>query len=109
MRKAEGIRYLTQCADRNGTHWHGGLRYLQEDCPTCGGTNEAGHLKVPCSRYGRTGTECAPIAWRFAYLYAKSIGDPVDLDLLDYAMSLVVNDSDEVSYLIRNYGYRHYR
>lgn len=64
---------------------------------------------VPCSRYGRTSSDCAPVAWRLAYILARETGEEIDQDALDYAMGLVVNDHDDVAYIIRQYGYRHYR
>lgn len=103
MRRKDGIAYLTQCADRQGKHWHGGFEYPAEECRTCDGTNYAGHLRT-FSRYGRNGEECAPVAWRLAYLYARELGTEVDLDALDYAMDLVVNDSESVADMVREYG-----
>src|ERR1700735_1157544 len=108
MKRSEGIKYLTQCADRQGKHWVGGYEYPGDECPTCNGTNEAGWLGTPGSRYGRNSAECAPVAWRLAYVLARECGESVDLDSLDYAMSLVVNDHDDVAYTIRNYGHRMY-
>lgn len=78
-----------------------GIAYLVADAP---------YAAVPCSRYGSTSHECAPVAWRVAYLVAReSSGDPVTYADLDYAMSLVVNDSEDVAYLVRTYGNGHYR
>lgn len=107
MKRSEGIAYLTQCADAQGKHWSGGIEWPADECPTCNGTNDAGHLRTPCTRYGRT-AECAPVAWRLAYLVADAIGEPVDTDGLDHAMSLVVNEHDDVPYMIRTYGHRQY-
>lgn len=67
-----------------------------------------GYLSVPCSRYGSNGDECALVAYRVAYLVARETGDPITRDSLDHTMSLVVNDHEDVSYLVRNYGSRHY-
>jgi hypothetical protein len=108
MKRSEGIRYLTQCADQTGTHWSGGYAYTPEQCPICGGTNDAGHLRT-FSQYGATSAECAPVAWRLAYVWAREAGEPVDEDSLEHAMSLVVNDHDDVAYIIRNYGGGKYR
>ncbi len=108
MDRSEGLQILTQCADSAGRHWSGGLQYDQDDCPTCGGTNDAGHLRC-FSRYGRTSRECAPVAWRLAYITAREIGDDITPENLDYAMSLVVNDHDDVAYMIREYGHGMYR
>ena len=74
-----------------------GIKYL---------TKESG--RVPCSRYGRDSEECAPVAWRVAYLLARETGEPITYDSLDYTMSLVVNDHDDVAYIIRSYGHRDY-
>lgn len=108
MRRAEGIKFLTQCADSNGDHWSGGIRWNAEDCPTCHGTNNAGWLRVPCSRYGHTSADCAAAAWRAAYLVARETGEEVTTDSLDHMMGLVVNDSDDPAYIVRQYGYRHW-
>lgn len=107
MKKSEGIAYLTQCADRQGKHWWSGGEYAQDDCPTCNGSNYAGHLRT-FSRYGRNSAECAPVAWRIAYLFARETGTDVDLDGLDHAMSLVVNDHEDVAHMVREYGDYHY-
>lgn len=72
-----------------------GIAYLTLDGP---------HLACPCSRYGRTSEDCAPVAWRLAYLLARERGERLTFDELDYAMGLVVNDHDDVAYIIRTYG-----
>lgn len=107
MKRAEGIAFLTQCADMTGTHWSDGISWPAEDCPTCHGTNKAGWL-CTFSRYGSTSAECAPVAWRLAYLVARETGTEITRDDLDHAMSLVVNDHDDVAYMVRNYGHGHY-
>lgn len=107
MRRRDGIAYLTQCADRNGDHYWNGHKYPADDCRTCDGTNDAGHLRT-FSHYGRTSAECAPVAWRLAYLIARETGTEITLDDLDHAMRAVVNEHDDVAYVIRNYGYRKY-
>ncbi len=71
--------------------------------------NRDGDLRVPCSRYGRCTSDCAPVAWRLAYLLARETGEAITEDSLDYAMGLVVNDHDDVAYIVRNYGRRQYR
>lgn len=68
-----------------------------------------GNLDVPCSRYGYDTATCAPVAWRLAYIVSTVNGDPITVDGLDHAMSLVVNDHDDVAYVIRKYGHRQYR
>ena len=110
MKRSEGIKYLTQCADRQGRHWYQGIEWTDiQSCPTCHGTNDAGWLRVPCSRYGGTSAECAEVTWRFNYLVTKERGDPVNRDNLDLAMGLVVNDHEDVAYVIRTYGHGMYR
>lgn len=109
MTRADAIRYLTQCADDLGRHWSGGVQWSAEECPTCHGTNDAGSLRVPCSRYGRDSAECAPVAWRVSYLIARETGEPITRATLQADMGLVVNDSDSVAYTVRNYGRGHYR
>lgn len=103
MNRQQAIAYLTQCADDNGTHWHGGHTYSLEDCPTCKGTNDAGWLGVPCSRYGRTSADVAPMAYRHAVIRH---GYSPTRDQLSYSMSLVVNDSDEPEQDLRDYAIR---
>lgn len=109
MKRAEGLKILTRCADATGRHWSGGIAWDADECPTCGGTNDAGWLHVPCSRYGSTSSACAPVAWRLAYVLARETGEDITEADLDYAMGLVVNDSDDVAYTIRNYGGRKYQ
>lgn len=108
MKRSDGIAYLTQCADRQGNHWFGGHKWRAEECPNCEGTNRAPWLKC-FSQYGATSSECAVVAWRLAYLMARETGQEIDLDTLDHAMSMVVNDHDDVAYMVRNYGHGMYR
>jgi hypothetical protein len=82
-----------------------GIAYLTTD-PDTG--EDTGGLYVPCSRYGRNSADCAPVAWRVAHLVARETGEEITTESLDYAMGLVVNDHDDVAYLIRNYGHGHY-
>lgn len=100
MIRAEGEAYLTRCCDEQHKHWSGGVEWSDYECPICEGDNDAGYLRTPCSRYGRTSAECAPVAWDFATAIALMTGDDVDEQLLDHAMSLVVNDSDDVANLL---------
>lgn len=67
-------------------------------------TNEAPSLRVPCSRYGSIAADCAPVAVAVARIMARETGEPMTLADLDHAMSLVVNDHDDVASLIRSYG-----
>ena len=76
-----------------------GIRYLMSN----------GDLRVPCSRYGSWTSDCAPVAWRVAYLVARESGEAVTHERLDHAMGMVVNEHEDVSYLVRTYGNRHYR
>lgn len=104
MTEEEALKFLTQCADSNGDHWSGGIRWSADECPTCHGTNDAGWLGTPGSRYGRNATECAPIAYVVARIVEDATGEGMSEDSLDHAMSLVVNDSDEVARLILEHG-----
>jgi hypothetical protein len=70
------------------------LERLSEDRMALGYLSEDDGA-VPCSRYGRTGSECAPAALAVARYISDETGEPMTRDLLDHAMSLVVNDSDE--------------
>lgn len=70
--------------------------------------NRDGDLAVPCSRYGRSTSECAPIAYRLDFLLARETGGEITEASLDHAMGLVVNDHDDVAYIVRDYGHRHY-
>lgn len=60
------------------------------------------------SRYGSTSQDCAPVAWRLAYLCAREQGEPITFDAIDHAMGLVVNSHDDVSYIINAYGHGNY-
>lgn len=102
MKRNEAIAYLTRCADANGVHWHGGRSYAAQDCPTCKGSNDAGWLRTPCSRYGWTSAHCAPVAYEHARIVAGSFD--VDASALDESMSLVVNDSDTPQNDMRDYA-----
>jgi hypothetical protein len=63
-----------------------------------------GDLLVPCSRYGRCTSDCAPWAWAAASIVADACGEYVTAADLDYAMGLVVNDHDDVESLIVEHG-----
>jgi hypothetical protein len=82
-----------------------GIKFLTTDSKT---GEDTGFLRVPCSRYGSTGYGCAPVAWRLAYLLARETGEEITEESLDHAMGLVVNDHEDVAYIIRQYGYRKY-
>lgn len=59
---------------------------------------------VPCSRYGRDGESCAPIAYAVCEIIAEANGDPITREMLDHVMGLVVNDHDDPETLIREHG-----
>lgn len=63
-----------------------------------------GNLRVPCSRYGHVTSDCAEVAW--AALQAMKTATEVEDEVaeLDHLMGLVVNDHDDIEYLILNYG-----
>jgi hypothetical protein len=108
MNYSEAIEYLTRCADDNGQHWSGGRRYEASECPTCKGTNDAGWLGTPGSRYGHTSAHVAPIVYRAARLQSRMNGDGwyVSRGQLDHLMSLAVNDSEEPEAIIREFAER---
>ena len=72
-------------------------------------TRDGADSHLACfSRYGSRTDECAPVAWRVAFLVARETGEPVTTEDLDHAMGLVVNDHEDVAYMIRQYGNRWY-
>lgn len=86
------VAYLTQCADDNGIHWYQGARWSDvATCPTCGGTNRAGHLWCG-SEHGTYSDECAVVAYEHALMVADASGEPITREGLSHSMSLVVND-----------------
>lgn len=98
MNRNEALAYLTRCADHNGVHWYQGRAWSDvESCPTCHGTNDAGWLACPCSRYGRTSADVAPIAYRHSRITGTDLDD---------SMSLAVNDSDEIEADLRKHAAR---
>lgn len=62
-----------------------------------------GDLSVPCSRYGRSTSDCADVAIRHFHLMTDSGADMTWIGL-EGDMSLVVNDSDGIAYTFANYG-----
>jgi len=66
--------------------------------------NREGNFRVPCSRYGRDTAECARVAYASDVIASSMNGEGMSETSLDYMMGLVVNDSDDVEYLIREYG-----
>lgn len=75
-----------------------GIAYLMRD----------GNLGVRGGRYGSDTAECAPVAWRLAYLHSRETGEPITEDGLEWAMGLVVNSHDDVAYFVNAYGHGHY-
>lgn len=67
--------------------------------------------RVPCSRYGSSSEECAPIAIALAEIIEEANGDEGvwEEESLDDLMGLVVNDHDDVSSLIRKHGTEEHR
>lgn len=65
---------------------------------------DTGDLRVPCSRWGTTGVECAEVAYDLDTLLVELGCDPSTPESLEHAMSLVVNDHDEVAYTFREHG-----
>jgi hypothetical protein len=63
-----------------------------------------GDLGVPCSRYGTRSSDCAEIAWRVAEIIQDATGTETTPESLASDMEMVVNDSDEVAYLLAEYG-----
>lgn len=87
------VRDTVEQLERAPKRWEG-IAYLTLDQP----------YAACFSRYGRTGEECAPVAWRLAYLVAREQGEAITFDDLDWAMGLVVNEHDDVAYMVRTYG-----
>lgn len=92
LTRSQGLAFLVRCADAEGRHWSGGIQYPADACPTCNGTNDAGWLGTPGSRYGRNARDCAPAVWRAALRYRRDTGDPITETLLDRLMARAVND-----------------
>ena len=59
---------------------------------------------TPVSRYGRDGRACAPVAVAVAVILGGETGEPVTRETLEYVMGLVVNDHDDVGYMLKSYG-----
>jgi hypothetical protein len=87
------VRDSVEANERQPTRAEG-IAYLTADNP-----------RAACfSRFGSTSEDCAPVAWRLAFLLAREQGETITFDDLDHAMGLVVNGHDDVSYIIREYG-----
>lgn len=59
---------------------------------------------TPVSRYGRDGKACAPVAVAVAVILGGETGEPVTRETLEYVMGLVVNDHDDIGYMLKSYG-----
>lgn len=63
-----------------------------------------GHLRTPSSRYGYTAEECGWWAVAALSIYEKHYGEPDEAALfLEFIMSQVVNDDEQVIDLISEY------
>ena len=60
--------------------------------------------EVPCSRYGATSADCARVAIAVARILESETGELGSTDSLEHLMSLVVNDHDDIAYMLREYG-----
>ena len=59
------------------------------------------NLDVPASRYGRNASEVAPWAIASVMIYDAHMGEPDDVEAFaEHAMSLVVNDADDVMEMV---------
>jgi hypothetical protein len=63
-----------------------------------------GNLGVPGGRYGSDTRDCAPVAILMAEIMQYHNGEPITYYQLDSDMGLVVNSSDDVAYMIYEYG-----
>jgi hypothetical protein len=63
-----------------------------------------GDLGVPGGRYGSTTSECVPVAIAVAKIMQYHNGEPITYYQLDSDMGLVVNSSDDIAYLLWEYG-----
>lgn len=77
------------------------IRILTHDAET---GEDTGGLYVPCSRWGRNGADCAPVAYDLETIIAEATGNAITAETLDSAMSLVVNDHDDVASLFLAHG-----
>lgn len=83
MDKTEAVRFLTH--DEDGEY--------------------TGDLGVPCSRWGRTGAECAEVAYELHRIYEEANGPADDeRESLDFYMGLVVNDHEDVGSVLYAHG-----
>lgn len=102
--------------ERLQSEYRPAIEYLTTDSDT---GEDTGHLLVPCSRYGRNSSDCAPVAVVAAVIAARVNGEDIGGECcewakarpcyycgeqLNYMMGLTVNDSDDIAYLVREYG-----
>lgn len=60
-----------------------------------------GHLATPCSRYGRDADSCSWYAVALLAIFEAHGAEPEEAEaIIDHAMSLVVNDNDDVAQTI---------
>ena len=84
----EVIASLVKCSDDNGNHWYQGRVWSDpESCPICDGTDNAGYLRCPCSRYGYRASDVAEQVW----VIGKALGWAYSPE---YLMGEMVNDAD---------------
>jgi hypothetical protein len=83
---------------RSLSAWH---RWLTTDQDT---GEHNGYLRVPCSRYGSNGDDCAwwAIAAEVVFIEANGEDDEPE-DALDFLMCLAVNDHASVARNVRDY------
>jgi hypothetical protein len=78
--------------------WH---QWLTTDRET---GDYTGWLRVPCSRYGKNGEECAYWAIAAEVAYVDACGEDDDAEeALNFLMSLAVNDHRDIAYLVHEY------
>ena len=59
---------------------------------------------APASRYGRSAQSWRPVAIATVDIMAQVTGEPFTAEGVDHIVGLVVNDHDDIEYLIREYG-----
>jgi len=59
-----------------------------------------GNLRVPCSRYGHDTATCSEVAIDAFLAYEEAVGESQDEETLEWLMGLVVNDHDDIAYLL---------
>lgn len=76
-------------------HWRSVL------CPD----QHSAYMATPCSRYGSIAGSCAEwvIAYEFVAQHHNGGSDAGESEVLDYSMSLAVNDSPDIAELVYEY------